>query len=109
MGVFFKRSKLRVIESGNFWLSETPEAAASMGWGATLPRMVTWALFELVASGKRFYLYNTHFHHTAQGEEARRNLTGTTSGFNGKNTTGRRIDWILYRGPFTARSRDGHA
>jgi len=152
MGVFYKRSKLRVIESGNFWLSETPEVAGSQAWGATLPRMVTWALFEVRASGKRFYLYNTHFQHTAQGNEARvnsaklvaerigrlpaavpviltgdfnaaapdaepykiltANLTdarptaarvlgpeGTSSGFSGR-VSDRRIDWILYRGPF---------
>lgn len=73
MGVFYKRSKLRVIESGNFWLSETPAVAGSQAWGATLPRMVTWALFEIRASGQRFYFYNTHFHHTAQGNEARVN------------------------------------
>ena len=33
MGVFYKRSKLRVIESGNFWLSETPEVPGSQAWG----------------------------------------------------------------------------
>lgn len=73
MGVFYRRSKLRVIESGNFWLSDTPEVAGSQGWGANLPRMVTWALFELRESGKRFYLYNTHFHHTADATLARTN------------------------------------
>jgi endonuclease/exonuclease/phosphatase family metal-dependent hydrolase len=72
MGVFYKKDKLRVIESGNFWLSETPDAAGSMSWDVTLPRMVTWALFELVPSGKRFYYYNTHFAHRAQDEEARK-------------------------------------
>lgn len=73
MGIFYKRSKLRLIEAGNFWLSETPEVAGSQAWGATLPRMVTWGLFELRDSGKRFYHYNTHFQHTAQGSEARVN------------------------------------
>jgi endonuclease/exonuclease/phosphatase family metal-dependent hydrolase len=153
MGVFYKRSKLRVIESGNFWLSETPGVAGSQAWSANLPRMVTWALFEMRASGKRFYYYNTHFHHTADATLARINsakliassiaalpkdvpviLTGdfnapapdiepykiltehltdariaattklgpdgTSSTFRG-NTTGGRIDWILYSGPFT--------
>lgn len=153
MGVFYKRSKLRVIEAGNFWLSDTPEVPGSQAWGATLPRMVTWALFEIKASGKRFYFFNTHFQHTAQGAQARVNsaklvaerigklredvpliLTGdfnspalesepykiltaqlkdawttagrkvaaegTGSGFRGA-TGGRRIDWILYRGPYT--------
>ncbi len=73
MGVFYKPAKLRIIECGNFWLSDTPEAAGSMGWGANLPRMVTWALFEIKETGKRFYFYNTHFHHTADGAAARVN------------------------------------
>ncbi|MEZ5402460.1 MAG: endonuclease/exonuclease/phosphatase family protein [Bryobacteraceae bacterium] len=73
MGVFFKPSKLRVIEAGNFWLSEMPEVAASQAWGATLPRMVTWAQFEIRESGRRFYFYNTHFHHTVNGNMARVN------------------------------------
>jgi endonuclease/exonuclease/phosphatase family metal-dependent hydrolase len=71
MGVFYKKDRMRVIESGNFWLSETPDVPASMSWNVTLPRMVTWALFELRPSGRRFYYYNTHFAHRREDEEAR--------------------------------------
>jgi endonuclease/exonuclease/phosphatase family metal-dependent hydrolase len=71
MGVFYRTDRLRVVESGNFWLSETPDVPASMSWNVTLPRMVTWALFELLPSGKRFYYYNTHFPHRREDEEAR--------------------------------------
>jgi len=71
MGVFYKPSKLKVIESGNFWLSETPEVAGSQSWDMTLPRMVTWALFELAGSRKRFYYYNTHFAHRREDDAAR--------------------------------------
>ena len=38
--------------------------------GCQLPRMVTWGLFEVKASGKRFYLYNTHYPHRGR-EDAR--------------------------------------
>ena len=41
MGVFYKKDKLRVIDSGNFWLSETPSTPGSMSWNVSLPRMVT--------------------------------------------------------------------
>lgn len=151
MGVFYKKDKFRLVDSGNFWLSETPEVPGSRSWGSSLPRMVTWGLFEIKASGRRFYFYNTHFQHTPQGVEARLHsakliaerisrlpkavpliLTGdfntapgsepyqvleahlkdawitaakrsgpegTGSRFTGF-TGGRRIDWILYRGPF---------
>ncbi len=71
MGVFYKPSKLRLLESGDFWLSDTPEVAGSSSWGMSLPRMVTWGLFESVASGKRFYFYNTHFPHRPEDAPAR--------------------------------------
>jgi len=71
MGVFYKKDKLRVLESGNFWLSETPEQPGSMSWEVSLPRMVTWGLFEMKEGGKRFYLFNTHFPHRVQDAEAR--------------------------------------
>jgi endonuclease/exonuclease/phosphatase family metal-dependent hydrolase len=71
MGVFYKPASLRLIESGNFWLSENPETAGSMSWNVTLPRMVTWGLFEVRSSGKKFYFYNTHFPHRGQDAEAR--------------------------------------
>jgi hypothetical protein len=33
--------------------------------------MVTWALFQIRATGKRFYFYNTHFPHRREDAEAR--------------------------------------
>jgi endonuclease/exonuclease/phosphatase family metal-dependent hydrolase len=66
MGIFYKHAKFRVVESGNYWLSETPEAAGSSSWEMSLPRMVTWAIFESRISKKRFYFANTHFPHRGQ-------------------------------------------
>lgn len=71
MGVFYKWSRLKRIDEGNFWLSESPEAPGSMSWNVNLPRMVTWALFELRDTGRRFYYYNTHFPHRREDEPAR--------------------------------------
>ena len=70
MGVFYKRDKLFVVESGNFWLSETPDAPGSMSWDVSLPRMVTWARFR-EADGREIYFYNTHFPHRGQDAAAR--------------------------------------
>ncbi len=69
MGVFYRKDRLKLVEQGQFWLSETPDTAGSQSWGMTLPRMVTWGLFE--ADSKRFYLLNTHFAHRREDEEAR--------------------------------------
>lgn len=60
MGVFYRKDRLRVRESGNFWLSDTPEVPGSITWGNLYPRMVTWARFERIADGATFVLYNTH-------------------------------------------------
>ena len=71
MGVFYKRDRLKLVDSGNFWLSETPEVPGSMSWEVSLPRMVTWGLFEIAGTSKRFFLYDTHFPHREQDEAAR--------------------------------------
>lgn len=71
MGVFYRKDRLRVVESGDYWLSDTPEVAGSITWGNLFPRMVTWALFERKADGRRFYFFNTHFPYREQDGEAR--------------------------------------
>lgn len=71
MGLFYRKDRLRLRESGNFWLSETPQTPGSMSWNVSLPRMVTWGLFESVRSGRPFYVYNTHFAHRPEDEQAR--------------------------------------
>ncbi len=71
MGVLYDSRRLRVVESGDFWLSDTPEVAGSISWGHPYPRMVTWALFERRADRRRFYLFNTHLPYQAQDEPAR--------------------------------------
>lgn len=71
MGVFYRKDKFRLLESGNFWLSPTPEVVMSSAWGMSLPRMATWGLFEMLSSGKRLYFVNTHFPHRKEDEAAR--------------------------------------
>ncbi|KAF1726553.1 endonuclease [Pseudoxanthomonas mexicana] len=71
MGVFYRKDRLKVIESGDFWLSDTPAVPGSITWGHPHPRMVTWALFEQHSDGKRFYLFNTHLPYRDEDEAAR--------------------------------------
>lgn len=71
MGVFYDASALVLVESGDFWLSDTPEVPGSISWGHPYPRMVTWGLFERRADGRRFYLFNTHLPYRAEDEPAR--------------------------------------
>lgn len=72
MGVFYRRDRLKLVRSGNFWLSETPEKAGSSAWGMNMPCMVTWGVFEIRGTKQRFHYYNTHFPHRARQDDAAR-------------------------------------
>ena len=76
MGVFYRRDRLELIRSGNFWLSETPDVPGSNSWHTPFPRMATWGLFEDRRSHKRFYLFNTHFFYRDEDEPARTKAAG---------------------------------
>lgn len=71
MGVFYRSDRLRVLDSGDFWLSDTPDVPGSISWGHPYPRMVTWARFERIADGLRFTLFNTHLPYR-DGDDAAR-------------------------------------
>lgn len=71
MGVFYRKDRLRLLDSGDFWLSTTPERPGSSSWNMNLPRMATWGLFETIPNGKKFLLLNTHFPHRSQDDAAR--------------------------------------
>lgn len=67
--IFYKKDQLSLLDSGNFWLSPTPERA-SLGWDAACIRICTWGKFQDKISGKQFYFFNTHIDHV--GTVARR-------------------------------------
>ncbi|MGA7438093.1 MAG: endonuclease/exonuclease/phosphatase family protein [Luteibacter sp.] len=71
MGIFYRKDRLKLVKSGDFWLSDTPDKVASITWGNIFPRMVNWALFERLSDHKRFYLLDTHFPYRDSDEEAR--------------------------------------
>ncbi len=64
--IFYRHARFELLASGNFWLSEKPEQAGSIGWDAAITRMVTWARFKDKRSGKIFLHCNTHFDHMGQ-------------------------------------------
>lgn len=71
MGVFYNTDHLRVISSGNFWLSDTPDVPGSNTWDQPFPRMVTWAEFQVKSTGRRFRYYDTHLPYRADDEDLR--------------------------------------
>jgi endonuclease/exonuclease/phosphatase family metal-dependent hydrolase len=66
--LYFRKARFGLLESGTFWLSETPDLP-SKGWDAALPRICTYAhLYDSLAN-KKIWVFNTHFDHI--GETAR--------------------------------------
>jgi len=61
--VIYRRDRFRLLECKTIWLSETPDVAASKGWDAAYPRIVTWAKLRDNYSKKTFFHFNTHFDH----------------------------------------------
>jgi endonuclease/exonuclease/phosphatase family metal-dependent hydrolase len=67
--IFYRKSRLELLEEHDFWLSDTPEVVNSKGWGNNIVRITTWVRFKDRKTGQQFYVWNTHFDH--QSEPAR--------------------------------------
>jgi endonuclease/exonuclease/phosphatase family metal-dependent hydrolase len=64
--IFYDKSRLKVLKSDTFWLSDTPGVAGSNTWGADCVRICTWAKFLDTKTGSIFYHFNTHLDHKSQ-------------------------------------------
>lgn len=68
--IYYKTEKYKLLKSGDFWLSETPDVPGK-GWDATCcNRICSWVQLQDVKSKKTFYFFNVHFDH--QGVIARK-------------------------------------
>ncbi len=71
--VFYKKERFVLLDSGTFWLSETPDKV-SKGWDARYKRVCSWGHFKDKASRKKFWFFNLHMDHigvAARRESAR--------------------------------------
>lgn len=66
--VFYDTTIFHLLQSGNFWLSSTPDKP-SKGWDAALNRICTYALMRHRSTGRKLWVFNTHFDHA--GTKAR--------------------------------------
>ncbi len=67
--VFYLKDKYNVVDSGTFWLSETPEKP-SYGWDAACRRVCSWVILKDKETGREYVHLNSHFDHI--GVTARR-------------------------------------
>lgn len=60
--VFYLKDEFTASDSGNFWLSETPDKP-SLGWDAKCIRIATYVKLTHKESGKEYIHFNTHLDH----------------------------------------------
>jgi endonuclease/exonuclease/phosphatase family metal-dependent hydrolase len=64
--IFYDTTRLQLLQTKTFWLSETPGVPGSKSWDAAYTRVVTWAKFSDRVTKKIFFAFNTHFDHIGQ-------------------------------------------
>ncbi|MBQ5971611.1 MAG: endonuclease/exonuclease/phosphatase family protein [Prevotella sp.] len=67
--IFYRKDKFKLLDHGDFWLSETPDKP-SLGWDAACVRICTWGKFKDTKTKLQFYYFNLHMDHV--GRVARR-------------------------------------
>lgn len=60
--IFYKTSSYKLVDSGTFWLSETPDRV-SHGWDGACKRICTFAVLNDKMTGNDFAFLNTHLDH----------------------------------------------
>lgn len=98
--ILYDTGRLELLDSGTFWLSDTPEVVASTSWGNGITRIVTWARFrdmEGADDGATFYVFNAHWDHESQPSRLR------SAGLMLERIAGRDpLDPVLVTGDFNA-------
>jgi endonuclease/exonuclease/phosphatase family metal-dependent hydrolase len=62
--ILFDPERLEPVDSGGFWLSETPDEY-SRSWETRVARSATWALFTVPGTDLSFLHLNTHLDHVS--------------------------------------------
>ena len=62
--ILFDPERLELLDSGGFWLAETPEKH-SRSWETRVARSATWALFRVLGTELSILHLNTHLDHVS--------------------------------------------
>lgn len=64
--IYYLKDKYNLIDSGTFWLSETPEKRWTKSFDSACYRVASWALLEDKETGVRYTHINTHLDHVLE-------------------------------------------
>lgn len=64
--IYYLKKKYELVDSGQFWLSETPDVVGSSSWNADCPRICVYAVLKNRLTNEVFAVYNTHLDHVSK-------------------------------------------
>lgn len=67
--IFYKKDKYELVDSGDFWLSKTPDVP-SKDWDSACYRICTYAVLKDKTTGFVYAHFNTHFDHVSDVAQA---------------------------------------
>lgn len=85
--VFYRKDKLKMLNGGTFWLSETPDKV-SKGWDGMCRRVCSWGKFQRKCDKSTFYFLCIHLDHrgkVAQIEGAKQVINWVKANCKGEN------------------------
>jgi endonuclease/exonuclease/phosphatase family metal-dependent hydrolase len=59
--IFYRSNRFTKLDSGTFWLSETPDVPGSVCSGAKYPRIASWVILKDLKSQKSCFVLSTHW------------------------------------------------
>jgi endonuclease/exonuclease/phosphatase family metal-dependent hydrolase len=59
--IFYRSDRFTKLDSGTFWLSQTPDVPGSICPGAAHPRIGSWVKLTDCRNQKSYFVLNTHF------------------------------------------------
>ncbi len=72
--ILFRKASFQILQSGYFWLSDTPEIPGSKGWDSVFARTATWVQLLHQPTGRTLVFLNTHFDYQPTAIEGATNL-----------------------------------
>ncbi len=64
--LYYSDEHFALLDSNEFWLSQTPEVHLSKSWDSAFPRMISYAFLESRQTGKQLWVSVTHLDHISE-------------------------------------------
>ena len=68
--IYYRKDKFELVDSGTFWLSDTPDKVGSAVANANYPRICTWVHLRDKETGLEYVHLNTHLDHNGDNKAA---------------------------------------